>query len=344
MPSEIERSLHTPDDLARACAASGALELLQSLLPEAAKDVERASCDLTNRFRTLATNATSQSDVVQALVDTIGSIELDNKKITLQEFTQLFGSTLDDAISKLLFVSKKALSMVYSMEDAIKSLKEIATFSKQVQDITKKTKLLALNASIEAARAGAAGKGFTVVADEVKAVSDQVAELSLQMSVRTKAIMTSVTASYNVLQEVATIDMNSNLEAKDTLHALMQGLARQNTRSMEVMQRSADTSRDIAQTIQGMVVNLQFQDRNTQLMENAVCIVRQCLTLFDFCHSGNEQDTKTVQRMAESILSVITLGEIRNRYLQKMRDENFLPQLAVVNTSPTPPTDNIDLF
>lgn len=335
---------HSAEDIARACAATGALELLECLLPEAAKNVEDASCDLTQKFRELTECAQSQSSIVQALIGTIGSIQVNGKEVTLQEFMRLFESTLDDAIAKLLFVSKKAVVMVYGMSDAIRSLQDIEKFSEQVQAITKQTHLLSINAMIEAARAGEAGQGFNVVAQEVKELSSRIETLSQSMSQRTSEIMQQVTATNNVLQEVATIDMNTSLEAKDTLQALMQGLAAQNSETTKVMQQSADTSRNIAHAIQSMVVNLQFQDRNSQIMENAVRIVHQCLTLFNYCYSFEGRDVHLIKDMAESITQVISLGEIRTRYLTKMRNDNFLPDLEIVANHPVSPSDNIDLF
>lgn len=63
-----------------------------------------------------------------------------------------------------------------------------------IQRITTKTKLLAMNASIEAARAGRAGVGFAVVAEEVKAVSDGganlVNELQAQLNPRIRELNT----------------------------------------------------------------------------------------------------------------------------------------------------------
>lgn len=345
VPILNDEGTHSAEDIARACAATGALQLLESLLPEAAQNVETASCELTEKFRTLAESASGQGAIIQALIATIGSIEVGNRKVTLQEFMQLFEGTLDDAISKLLFVSKKALAMVYSMEDAINSLKEIEQFSQQVQGITKQTHLLALNAMIEAARAGEQGLGFNVVALEVKELSNRIASLSQSMSNRTATIMTSINATNTILKDVATIDMNSSLDAKDTLHDLMNGLAQQNERTMEVMRNSADTSNSIAGTIQAMVVNLQFQDRNSQIMENAVRIVNQCLSLFNFCRNFDQRDTSLIERMAKSITQVITLGDIRHRYWAKMQSDHFLPEAPAVAPPPPPPeSDGIDLF
>ena len=267
--------------LALAAAGGDAMKLLRDLLPESAHRVEVASRDLTGRFKQLAANSTAQSDVVQALLATIGTIPMQDRSLTLHEFRDIFTHTLDDSVAKMLGVSKKALQMVYSIGDAIEHLHEIEKFSKQIQGITRQTNLLALNALIEAARAGEAGRGFGVVANEVKSLAGQVAALSEDMRARTSIIMKSVMGGFDLLKEVATTDMNENIMAKDTLEALLQGLIRQNDETLRVMSGSADTSRETAQAIQGLIVDLQFQDRNTQIIENAADIIGECLSMFD---------------------------------------------------------------
>ena len=314
-------------------AGGGALEMLAQMLPESAKDVEKASHDLTDRFKMLAHNAGAQAETVQALVANIGSIALEDKKISLDEFIRLFNQTLDDSISKILTVSKQALSIVYSMEDAIKNLHEIEVFSKQIQSITKQSNLLALNALIESARAGEAGKGFGVVANEVKVLSHAIATLSDDMSVRTKIIMQSMVDGFSILKEVATTDMNENILAKDTLESLMTGLMQQNERSKMVMAESATSSQAISKTIQSMIVDLQFQDRNTQITENSVDIIRQCLMMFDAIERKLELlaqgdvgavDPASIHKAAESILSVIKLGDIRQRYTNMLHNSGVM--------------------
>lgn len=330
-------------------AGGSALRVLTELLPSAATDVELASEDLTARFKTLAESANTQSDVVQALIANIGTIVLDGRPVSLDEFIRLFRQTLDDSISKMLFVAKKALAMVYNMDDAIQNLREIERFSRKIQGITKQSNLLALNALIEAARAGESGKGFAVVANEVKSLSGEIAKLSDQMRSRTDIIMQSVVEGFGVLKEVATTDMNSNILAKETLESLMQGLVRQTDESMRVMRSSAETSRDISDSIQGMIVNLQFQDRNSQITQNAVAIIAQCLTMLDRVQvriealqpSENSGATSALTEAAiAEILEGIKLGEIRQRYTEMLQQVGILTADATTVSAP----QDVELF
>ena len=251
----------------------------------------------------------------------------------------------------MLGISKKALYMVYSMEDAISNLHEIEKFSNQIQKITRQSNLLALNALIEASRAGELGRGFGVVANEVKILSTQVATLSEDMRVRTGTIIKSVTNGFDVLKEVSTTDMNANIMAKDTLETMLMGLIHQNDATKKVMEGSAATSRDIYQAIQGLIVELQFQDRNSQVTENAVDIIRQCLQMLEVIRhkaesiataEGERGSNPVVQQAVQDILSVIKLGDIRHEYKEALARNGILASSGCGALSASP--QDIELF
>jgi methyl-accepting chemotaxis protein len=83
------------------------------------------------------------------------------------------------------------------------SAMEIGDIVKLIQDIAEQTNLLALNATIEAARAGEAGKGFAVVASEVKSLAMQTAQATKQISAQISAVQKSVTGAVNAIHRNA---------------------------------------------------------------------------------------------------------------------------------------------
>lgn len=339
--------------LATVVAVRGTLRMLEALLPNEAKHVENVTCDLTAKFSVLARDVIKQSELSYQLAEEAGLLHIDGQTVTLEAYVEFFGITLDKAVNKLLSVSKKAMSMVFVMQDAIRHLKEVETFSKTIQAITKRTHLLALNASIEAASAGEAGKGFNVVANEVKEVSKQISEISEQMSVRTRSISECVGSAFDLLRDVATSDLEDNVAAKDKLESMLTGLLAKTEQTKQIMQESGQTSRRIGDAIQAMVMDLQFQDRNSQIAENAVRTLTKADELLNDVSSrisdyvGKNGGRYELEMYAiEAIMSVITLGEIRSDYTKALQDigSSYGLSLAIAESKDTAHEQSIDIF
>ena len=249
---------------------SHAINVLNNQLPKTAVLVETSTKALSDQFLDLAKGANVQSDQVKKIIDMAGFLEMGDQRISLKEFTDLFSKTLDDSLQQILIVSKQAISMVYQLDEAMQNLTSIESFVKDIQTINKQANLLALNATIESVRAGEAGKSFGVVAHEVKQVSTQISTLSKNMREKITNVTQSVRAGYNTLQEVATIDMSNNILAQEKLTLLLDSLLRQNTNFSGVLNTTAKATDELAKTISGMVVGMQFQDRTTQYIDNSV--------------------------------------------------------------------------
>ncbi|WP_238654693.1 methyl-accepting chemotaxis protein [Paenibacillus piscarius] len=79
--------------------------------------------------------------------------------------------------------SRESIGRVYgALEKLVEQSRDISRITNSITEISKQTNILSLNAAIEAARAGAAGKGFAVIADEVRLLSVQTNESSVHIS------------------------------------------------------------------------------------------------------------------------------------------------------------------
>ncbi len=247
-----------------------AIYVLRHKLPQTARLVEDSTKTMSDRFISLATDIQKQSKTIVEISELSNSLDVGNERITLEEFTHLFSSTLNDSIEKILFVSKRSITMVYTLDEAMKNIASIETFVTDIQNITKKANLLALNASIEAARAGEAGRGFAVVANEVKDVSNTIREIADSVNERINTVRDGVKDGYTALQDVASTDMAQTIAAQDRLSTLMDSMVNQKNKFSKILRDSAEVSNGISKSISNMVVNLQFQDRTTQYLESSV--------------------------------------------------------------------------
>ncbi len=149
-------------------------------------------------------------------------------------------SEMDSVVSDLGAVGDKARQSVDMLGRLEEAVKDISGFVSVIVSIADQTNLLALNAAIEAARAGEAGRGFAVVADEVRKLAEESARAAAQVSSLIQILGDSTRGSIEATAEAGEIMGATIGRAREAGAGLQEG--------MKEIRRLVDNIRDIAAT------------------------------------------------------------------------------------------------
>ncbi|WP_100658712.1 methyl-accepting chemotaxis protein [Alteromonas flava] len=173
-----------------------------------------------------------------------------------------------DAMQKLSQALQTASEVVARLDN---NSKAIAKIVQVIQEIAEQTNLLALNAAIEAARAGEQGRGFAVVADEVRKLAQRTQTSTTEINQLVEVIQQGATDVVNVIEAANTESSgvealtNDASKAYTSIIELINNLADLNTQVSVGAAEQASVSEVVSQNV---VTIKQLSDSNTQALHN----------------------------------------------------------------------------
>ncbi len=179
---------------------------LSTVAEQMASNVDQTASRSNNVAAASEEMSTNMANVAAATEQTTANIQ------TIVSAVEEMSSTINEIANNTAKGSETTAGAVVSAEQVSsqvdnlgKAASEISKVTDTIADISEQTNLLALNATIEAARAGDAGKGFAVVAGEIKALAQQTAEATDEISSKISGVQTSTQESVTAIESIVSI-------------------------------------------------------------------------------------------------------------------------------------------
>lgn len=258
--------------------SKGITETVQ-VMEQVASSIEQIAAGAQDQSREAMKTTNLVNDMVAKIDDMAEGIQI-VKQVSDQNgvVAENGGRDVQKTVSGMLNVKKAVFESAQRIQDLGEQSNKIGEIIQVIDDIAEQTNLLALNAAIEAARAGEHGKGFAVVADEVRKLAErsgkatkEIAELITSVQRGTKVAVESM--------EVGTKEVEAGVEiaqqAGDSLKEIVQGVSAAGDKVNSIVQLISDimaSSQGVDKAINNMAA---VTEENTAASEEISTAVQQ---------------------------------------------------------------------
>jgi methyl-accepting chemotaxis protein len=270
----VDPMLRSRADLAALMNALSAAGQVQSRSSHSELDrvkglLQEAINQLIANFNAMNVHVQAQRELALSIVSGMSEDSKGGEAASFADFIRDTSKTMQSFVENTITTSKIAMGLVETMETINSEVGTIRGILGEIESIAKQTNLLALNAAIEAARAGEAGRGFAVVADEVRNLSQRTDQFSHEIRTHMDQVDGSLGRANESIYAIASMDMNFALQAKQRVEVTMAHLENMN-HSMGDAARGIDAHAEkVASEVNAAVTALQFQDLSSQLIGHA---------------------------------------------------------------------------
>ncbi|NIA23432.1 MAG: GAF domain-containing protein [Proteobacteria bacterium] len=192
-----------------------------------------------------------------------------------------------------------------TIEKLIGSVTNITDFINIIMDISHKTNMLSINASIEAAHAGEYGKGFKVLADEIGTLSEQTYDMIENIGKKIDEILESTNSLYNKMQEGKEniIKIRSSVDTAQKSTDFIQNITSTNLGNGEKVKKLVDSSTQKIEEINKLIYNISnITTENTGNINDIIMSIESEFSSIKMLTS-NIKDLKSLMEKINSIVS-----------------------------------------
>jgi methyl-accepting chemotaxis protein len=283
--------------------------------------VEDSAHTLQDSFQGINGHSQTQLQMVQGMIANISGNVSGNstENISFAEFADETDKVLRYFVDNVIEISQSTMQMVERIEDIASQMDKADALLSDVKIIADQTNLLALNAAIEAARAGEAGRGFAVVADEVRKLSQRSNRFSDEIR---KVILDSrdnIKDARNSIGEVASKDMNFAIQSKARVDEMIIHLGNLNETIAENLTHISKVSGRIHNMVSDSVRSLQYEDIIRQLVGYSEHHINRLESIIGNLQSGVKELTEDPVLNKKQF--IVGFSALRGHIIEQIRQE-----------------------
>lgn len=198
--------------------------------------------------------------------------------------------TLHGMMQALREAKVARMEMVAKIEAMAKTIVELQGMSAEVAAIANQTNMLALNAAIEAAHAREHGKGFAIVAEEVRKLSERSGTMGLRITEQVSGVNQILDDSLSFARAFAEEDEKFITETEDKIQAIISGVHGSVEGLSGLTGQMSCANEKVQRGLSEALIHFQFQDRVSQILRTVIEDMERLTAWMEHNPSGLEAE------------------------------------------------------